>query len=821
MYKKKLAFIAVLLAIFVSSSSMLFAQDADWYYNKPIKSVVFEGLKTIKSADLDGVSSAYIGKPFTDEIFADLMNRFYALDFFEDISPQAVPGDADKSSVTILFTVIEHPIISKINFKGTKQVRKNDLKEKISIKEKDIFNEAKMLIDERTIRNLYLEKGFTSVQISSHYEDTPMGIEVTYEIDEGKATVISKILFQGNAVVAERTLKKKLTLKEAGIINKGAFQEAMLETDRQSVLSYYRDRGYIDANVVDITKDVKYNEEKKRDEITLTFIVQEGSQYTYGGINFTGNKIFTSEQLNALIKLKVGAIFNYTKFQESLTAVTDLYYENGYTANRFLPSIEKDTNTKTIVYNVEITENPRSHVENIVIKGNVITKDNVIRREIPIEEGDIFSKAKLITGLRNLYNLQYFSAIVPDFLPGSEENLIDLVLNVEEQNTRNLEFGFTFNGITTPDELPVSVYFKIQNSNLFGEGKTISAGTTLSADEQSIDLSFGENWIFGLPISTSINLSYAHAKDYLIRSKVLANGAIDDDLYYMQYEQHQFSLGFALGRRWTPDFAILSLSGGITGSLIDNIFNPNLWTPMDSTVSQYNNNWAPQNSLWTAFSVDGRDVNYNPSNGWFVSQKASWFGILPKDSIIKDWGETEFYLRSETKGELYFTLIDKPIKDNWGIKLTVMAYSGLSLQLPLREDTAPGQTSKLYIDGMFNGRGWNIYNKKRGMAMWSNTAEMRIPVIPSILAIDFFFDAVAIKNNANAMFTDTFNKNDWYFSWGPEGRFLIQQFPIKFVLANTFKITDNGIQPRNRTDRYDVEWYENWNFTLSFNIINK
>lgn len=815
MYKKKLSFVVLLLSLIVCSKSFVFAQDAsDWYYDKPIKAVLFEGLNTIKASEMEGITSSFIGRKFTDDSFADLINRVYALDCFEDITPQAVPGDADKSSVTILFIVVEYPVISKISFSGNKQVRNGELKEAISIKEKDVFNEGKILLDERAVRNSYLEKGFTNATVSSSYEKKEDGIHVVFKIDEGKPTVISKIKFQGNVVVAEKTLKKKLSLKEVGLIQKGAFQESMLEADKQAVLTYYKDRGYVDANVIDVLKDTVFNEDKKRDEITLTFVIQEGSQYNFGGVTFTGNRIFTTEQLMDLVKLKPGAVFNSTKFQESMTAVTDLYYENGYTANNFIPSVDKDTNTKTVSYKIDIIENPRSHIESIVIRGNAITKDYVIRREISFQEGDIFSKAKLITSVRNLYNTQYFSNIIPDFLPGSEDNLIDLVFNVEEQNTRTLEFGFQFNGVTTPDQFPISLNLKIQNSNLFGEGKTIGAATNLSADEQSLELNYGQNWLFGLPIMSSINASYSHTNNYAARSVIMPNGKLNTDDFYLNYESHEISLGFSLGRRWTPDFAILTLTGGISGSLINNIYPSDLWVPTDSTIADYKDNLAPQNSFFSQFSMDARDVNYDPSTGWFLSQRLTWFGLLPGV-------EKEFYLRSDTKAEVYFKLIDKPIKENWGIKVVFMAYSGFTFQCTPNDVYAPGPTNRLYIDGLFNGRGWNIYNLKRGMAMWNNTMELRMPVVPGIIALDMFLDISTIKTDMSAFVNDFSNKDDWYFSWGPAIRFLIPQFPLKFVVVNTFKINENGLQGRNRYDKIDTAFWDSWRFTLSLNVVNK
>ena len=108
--------------------------------------------------------------------------------------------------------------------------------------------------------------------------------------------------------------------------------------------------------------------------------------------------------------------------------------------------------------------------------------------------------------MRNLMNLQYFSNIIPEPQQGSEENLVDLVWTVEEQSTSNIQFGMTFSGITEPNTLPISLFLKIENSNLFGEGKTISSSVTASNTEQSIDFSYSQNWIGNNPIGFSQSL---------------------------------------------------------------------------------------------------------------------------------------------------------------------------------------------------------------------------------------------------------------------------------------------------------------------------
>ena len=794
---------AVFLFIFTFCAFFASAQETDnWYINKPISSIRFEGLKNIKKAELDGVISSFINKPFTDDLFSSLLDRLYALDFFDDISPRAQHDPSKPEKVQIVFTVKEKPVISRIVFSGNHKLRNGELRDAISIKNNDIFVSSKVLLDERAVRDKYLEKGYMDVKVSSSTSEDKNGIVVTFNIEEGYNTIISSIQFSGNKLISSKTLTGRLKMKKKGLFNNGAFEEAKLETDKQEIVKYYQDSGYINATVVDVIRTTEKNEDKKRNEMTLTFVLQEGAQYTFGDMSFSGNTIFPTSQLASLVKLKKGDTFNQTKFQESMMAVADLYYENGYTSNHFTPEMNKDAEKNVVSVVLKIVENPRSHVEKVIVKGNTKTKDYVITREMPIEAGDIFSKAKVTTGLRNLYNLQYFSAVVPDVTPGSEDNLVDLVLSVEEQSTTSIEFGLTFSGVTDPDDLPFALFVKWQDSNIKGLGKSISASTTVSTDQQSVSLGYGEDWLFDKPISYSESLTFSHANATCLRDAILQNGTLDTDDYYMKYEQWSVTLNSSLGHRWTPDWAILSVSGGLTNTLRNNEYDDHLYIPVDTTVSDYANKWGLKNAVWSAFSMDNRDINYDPSKGWFWSQRLSWYGLTP-------W-EDEFYLQSATKAEGYVTLWNLPVTQKWSWKMVLAAYSGMTMQFPAPNSTV-GRTSQLYIDGMFNARGWtSIYNSVRGKAMWSNSLELRMPIVRGVLAIDGFLDGAAVKSTPEQMFNDL-SLNDFYFSTGPGIRFSIQQFPLRLLFANTFR--------HNDTDGW--YWNNNWKFVLSFNIVNK
>ena len=790
MHRKMLSVFFILF----TSVFFVFAEDSEWYWNQPISKIDFVGLKNVKKSELSGLTSSYIGTLFTEDTYNDIIDRLYALDYFEDVSPYAKHDGKSENNVLLVFEVVEHPVIKEINLVGNTRIRNGELREQIKLKTSDVYVESKVLVDERIIRNYYMSKGYTTSKVSHTVEKTDDGMIINFNINEGANTVIKEIAFSGNTIVSSRTLKSKLELKEIGFMRNGAYQPTTLEKDKQTVITYYREKGYADANVLDVKIESAFNESKSRNDLTLTFIIQEGFQYTYTGMTITGNEVFTTEELLPNAKLKVGSTYNETKFQEDLNTIQSVYYENGYMSNGFDITPIKDSDRHEISFNVTIKESSRSHIENIIIKGNSKTKDYVIRREIPIEPGDVFSREKIYTAMRSLMNLQYFSNVIPEPQQGSEANLVDLVWNVEEQSTKMLQFGMTFSGVTDPNQLPISLFFKIQDSNIFGEGKSISASLSLSNSEQSIGFNYGQNWIGNLPISLSQSLSISHESATSLVNFWAPDLTLYQNGYYYNYNGLSASLGTGLSRRFVYDYAILSLSAGLSNSLNNNIYDENLYVPVDTGVSTYANRWGITNYIYTGVSVDNRDVSYYPTKGWFTSQNFTWYGLIPGL-------EKEFFLRTDTKLEGYLKLMDIPLK------LILSGYSGISVLFP----TASGITDshKLYIDGMFNGRGWTEnYKVNKGQVLISNKLELRLPIVPGIIGVDAFFDAAAIKSSFQDL--SSLSINDFYFSFGPGVRFLHPQFPLHLLFAWKFKTTDG-------VPSFDTNPFQ---FVLSFNITN-
>ncbi|MEL3908715.1 MAG: outer membrane protein assembly factor BamA [Treponemataceae bacterium] len=811
---------AVFISLFFLMS--LFAQEDGWYKDKKIKKIQFDGLKTISPTTMAVIFDKYKGEVLSDANYLEIVQKLYELEYFtSDIVTKVLPTDETYSEVNLVFEVKELPSVAGYKFTGLRRLSSTEILKVILLKKGDIFNEAKAKTDKQNVDMLLVAKGFATGTATMEYtiNEAENTVTIEYTIVEGKQTVINTINFEGATVFNDRKLKKALASKEKSVFNQGAYQLANIQQDKINIQLLYGEKGYITANVETVKEERDENSDPERNLINLTYVIKEGEQYFYGTVDFVGNKIFSTEELQKNFKFKQGELLNVTKVQEAVSKVFDTYYENGYMMANIQPTQSIDPITKEVNMQIAINEGERSHIENIIIKGNTKTHEDVIRRELVIEEGDVFSKSKIETSLRSLYSLQYFSSVIPEPQPGSEANLVDLIINVEEQQTTSVGFGITFSGSSDPNAFPLSAFVNWNEKNFLGRGSNFDVGLNAGPYEQSLKAGYTENWFLGSPVSLGFNAGVTHQKLSALQDIQYPFGIPDPfmteeeakmgdnkiaNAYSMKYHRWELSFGINSGYTWAKKFALIRLFGGFNFNLVKNLYDTAHFRPFDKKIRSEQKRWSLSNSFYTQLSLDARDNMYDPSTGWLLSQNFAFFGIIPKV-------ENEYFFRSTTKGELYFTLLDHPVTDYWRLKFVLAFYTGLTMQVPLQKEPI-SFASKLGVDGMFVGRGWSMLGTAGiGDVLLNHWAEFRMPLAPGILGFDFFFEAAAVKPTVESF--KTLNINDYYFSFGPGLRFLLPQFPLRLMFANTFR-SNNG-KPYWRNGKG-----ADWQFVLSFNIPN-
>ncbi|MCF7913680.1 MAG: outer membrane protein assembly factor BamA [Spirochaetaceae bacterium] len=793
-------------------------EDQAWYIDKPIADIQFKGLQHVDQNELDPIVKPFIGKNFSDSLFMDLQSKLYALNYFSRIQAEADSRTSAREKLVLIFTVEERPIIDEIVINGNNNVRNSEILDTILLKRDDILTKNKLSVDENAIKDLYLEKGFPNVEVSSKTEvdEEENTVKVIFSIEEGNQTRIRSIQFSGNTFASNDTLKKQLATKEQSFFHSGVFKQNQLEQDKTNIEEYYRQRGFIDAQVVEVERKV-IDTEGNRNFLELTFFIEEGSQWTFGGIEFEGNKLFSDEELSNRVSLEEGETLNLNQLQQSFARISDMYYNDGYIYNDIRRQEQRDPENRTVSYTITIVEKGRAHIENILIKGNQKTKDKVIYREIPFETGDIFSKEKVITGMRNLYNTGLFADVAPETPYGSAEGLMDLVINVEEAKTTNINFGITFTG--QAGEFPVIGFLRWNDNNFRGLGEQLSIGTELSGNRQNLNFGYNTNWLFGRRMSGGIDFDIEHTKNTDVRQDIqdqrftkdeydnsqaapdpydtyqeyqdaLENGETIDDAYLMEYDEWEFSTGVSTGYTWHLNKGRLGTATGVRTGLSFIDYDEGLYRPYNPAVRENLNQWRFNNRWWSRAYWDTRDFIFAPSKGYYFGQTLTYGGGL--------LGGISHYIKSQTKAEFFHTLLDVPVLDNWNLKTVFVLHSSLSFILPQfyndngswTQGVEASTSYLLYTDGMNIARGWP--RKFNGQAMWDNWLEFRIPIAEQVLWSDLFFRSTGFWEDRSQFGLITDSPESYYFSYGGGIRFTIPNLPLGLYLTKLFKLDNEG-----------------------------
>ncbi|MCE1196493.1 hypothetical protein LWX53_08360 [bacterium] len=204
---KRLFLALALIAAFGTLGAQ--ATSDDWFWGKTIASVQWEGLKKANRGELDSLLRAYMGKPFTEELWLEMQSKLYELDWFDSIEPQALPRPESKDQLVIKFVVVEKPSILSVRVSGNSGVRTSDILAAIGAKGGDIYNAAKVGLDDVAIKKLYTEKGYPDAAVSHDTtpSDDPSLIVLTFRVTEGSQVSLRTIKFTGNGAVSAKTLK--------------------------------------------------------------------------------------------------------------------------------------------------------------------------------------------------------------------------------------------------------------------------------------------------------------------------------------------------------------------------------------------------------------------------------------------------------------------------------------------------------------------------------------------------------------------------------------------------------------------------------------
>ena len=600
-------FITFLLFLSALTANVCAQAPADTVYNPDI---LFTGLpKTYEIADIqvkgadnyeDYIVIGYTGLKVGDLItipsaeITDASKRLWRQGLFSKVQIAVDKVIGNKAYLTL--NLRQQPRISEINYHGVKKGEKQDLEEALQLMKGNQITQNIVNRAESIIKKYYSNKGFGNAVVKINLTDDlshPNEVIVDININKNDKVKVHKIYIDGNNVLSDRQLQRvmKKTNEKGKVINlfrQKKFVETDYKDDLNRIIQKYNEKGYRDAVILSDSV-VPYDEKT----VDVYINLDEGKRYFVNDVTWVGNTVYPTENLAALLGIEKGDVYNQTLLKKRTTddddAIASAYMDNGYLFFDIVP-VEKNVRGDSIDLEMRIVEGPQARINNVIINGNDRLYEKVIRRELRVKPGELFSKSDLMRSAREIAQTGHFNPENMDIRPepNQENGTVDILFNLESKSNDQFEFSMGWGQTGIIGKVAIK-FTNFSIKNLFypnsykglvpqGDGQqlTISAQTN-ARYYQAYSISFLDPWFGGkrpnsLSVSawysrqTGVNSSYYnrnYMNNYLYSYSGLYNtgyGYDNNYSYENAYDPNKFlqmigvSVGFGKRLNWPDDY---------------------------------------------------------------------------------------------------------------------------------------------------------------------------------------------------------------------------------------------------------------------------
>src|SRR5215831_8926307 len=517
-----------------------------------VEEVDIVGNRRLRKEDILYYIQTRPGDPFSqDQVNRDLQT-ILSLTFFDKVGTRVTLEDAPRGGVRVIFEVKELPIIRDIQFEGLKSVTESDVlktfrERRVGVSKENIFDPVKMKNAERVLKEMLAAKGHPNAIVTGSVEAVSQtSSAITFVVNEGARVRVAEIRFEGSHVFKSNALRDHMKyVKEAGLITRFREQDILdrekLEYDLHQVDTYMRSKGYLQARHGEPRVE---GLGKRRtgfpllplpfissvdDTLRITVPIIDGKLYRVGDVKVEGNSIFSEQVIKAFIGLNKGEVANGEALSKGLYENLKKAYGNQgfiqYSAD-VTPTFKDNpanANEGVADFVITIDEGKQFTLRRLEFTGNTFTRDNVLRREVLINEGDIYNQGYFEYSVTRLNQLGYFDPIDKekdaDFKENDEEGLVDVTVRVKEKGRQQISFNGGISGIG-------GTFFGLDYStnNLFGRGEVLSLQLAAGNRQRSFQFSFTEPYIRNRPISAGFSV-FAYSQKFFGEGTFLSQNA--------------------------------------------------------------------------------------------------------------------------------------------------------------------------------------------------------------------------------------------------------------------------------------------------------
>jgi outer membrane protein insertion porin family len=450
-------------------------------------------------------------------------NSLWNTGYFDDLR---IEREASPKGWRIHVYVKEKPTIREIKYVGLSSVSQSDVldkfkERKVGLTQESQYDPTKVKRAEVVIKELLAAHGRQFATVTSEVRPIPpAAVGLTFVVKEGPKVKVGKITFEGNKAIKSRELQTAMkNLKPIGIphsiflesLFSKTYDSTKLNEDAERVRYYYQTKGYFKALVADPKTKIRdtpppwywpFNK-KPGKAVDITMPVEEGQQYRLKEITFTGNKaVSDTRALRAQFKIKDGDIFDSEQIRKGLENLRKAYAALGYINFSPVPNTDPDDEKRTIALKIDLDEGKQFYVRRIEFQGNTTTRDKVIRRELALEEGQVYNGNLWELSLLRLNQLQYFEVLKPEqdseIKQNTQDATVDILLKVREKGKNSI--GLT-GGVSGLYGGFIGVNYT--TNNLFGKGESLTLAVSVGQYQKNYTLSFTQPYLLDKPLQFS------------------------------------------------------------------------------------------------------------------------------------------------------------------------------------------------------------------------------------------------------------------------------------------------------------------------------
>lgn len=569
---------------------------------KQVVALGFEGNRKTEAAAIRLNLQLLPGTTFTREKLRRDLRAVWGMGYFQDVRVNAVLEDG---GVKLIWIVVEKPTIRKIYVAGAKKLGLDKINEVLDLRRETILDLNKVKRNVDKVHDLYVDKGYYLAEIGYHIKTINQNqVDVYIDVDEHAKVEVRRVTFLGNKALTADQLRAVMQTQEGGwlsfLTSSGTYKEDVFDRDLLLLTAFYYDNGYLNVKFnkpeIELSSDKSY--------LYITIAVDEGPQYRFGDIDFKGDLLAPKKEYFDRLTINKGDIFNRSKLGNDIVKLNDIYKDKGYAYVNITPLTSIDNENHTVALTFDAQKGPLVYFGRINVRGNVKTRDKVIRRELKVYEGELYNQTLLDLSKRRVQALGFFEKVELSTKRGSADDLIDVNIEVTERPTGTFQIGAGFSSVEN-----FIGQAQVSQNNLFGRGQSLSLQAQISSLRQLVTLSFLDPYFLDTPLTFGASFYNSQlyyptfnraalggdlTLGYLVSDNVRVFGTYKLERVKVQQNEPGISIG-----------GLVSPFGTSAPGTIANLFRSGLTSSIRATV-----NW------------DTRDDRMFPTKGVYLSASA-------------------------------------------------------------------------------------------------------------------------------------------------------------------------------------------------------